>query len=217
MDISTWLSPQALQAPKAQDPSGPKDAPCLPVIPEPTHSDTQQGIWEKTHFLSGEPGPAPLPLRSVSHQPCLNSHSYCTTLASASSHCRDRTCLLTGFSASRPAIRQAVPVHTQWFCSRTKTGASCFSWLPTWSRMGSVTCTCTAARDVASLGSTSPAHSVPITPNYWANLDGSDSAPACAACSPPGTLCPAPPSKTRFSRTQHRHCGPPAGSPPQQA
>lgn len=29
------------------------------------------------------------------------------------------------FGASRPASHQAAPVHTQWFCSRTKTGASC--------------------------------------------------------------------------------------------
>ena len=44
-----------------------------------------------------------------------------------------------------------------------------------------------------------PAHSDPVTPNYWANPGGSDSAPVCAACGPPGTLCPASPCKTPAS------------------
>ena len=124
--ISSRLSPQALQAPKVQDPSGPKDAPSSsnprtnPLRP-PTRNPGE------ARSLSGEPRPAPLPPRSVSRQACPDSHSYCTTLALATSHRRDRACLLTGFSASRPATCQAVPVHTQWFCSRTKTGASCFS------------------------------------------------------------------------------------------
>lgn len=150
----------------------------------------------------GEPRPA-LPF-GPPRQACPDSHSYCTTLPSPLGP--DRACLLTGFSASRPATCQAVPVHTHNGFVLEQNWSFLLLLTPCVKQDGADHPLCTAARDGNDLGATSC-----TLRSRHAKLRGPTqvacTAP-CAACGPP-EHCAQRSCKTPASPgLQNSHCGP---------